>query len=130
MPTGPIQHLCPFNFGEPEIYNEEKRNSYKHGPWHTPPVFNAEHPSQFAPWIPPSEPSPEYDEAMQQLDIAAVQKDLTKLMTTSQAWWPADYGNYGERWSSYTLLVIDGMLLTSFRTLFHPFGLALLRKLP
>jgi catalase-peroxidase len=29
------------------------------------------------------------------LDLAAVQKDLEKLMTNSQEWWPADFGHYG-----------------------------------
>jgi catalase-peroxidase len=36
-----------------------------------------------------------YAEAFQELDLAAVKKDLEALMTTSQAWWPADYGHYG-----------------------------------
>ena len=29
------------------------------------------------------------------LDLAAVKRDLTMLMTDSQSWWPADYGHYG-----------------------------------
>ncbi|MEZ5744418.1 MAG: catalase/peroxidase HPI [Sphingomonadaceae bacterium] len=29
------------------------------------------------------------------LDLAAVKKDIEALMTTSQDWWPADYGHYG-----------------------------------
>jgi len=29
------------------------------------------------------------------LDLDAVIKDLHTLMTTSQSWWPADYGHYG-----------------------------------
>ena len=29
------------------------------------------------------------------LDLAAVKKELAALLTTSQEWWPADYGNYG-----------------------------------
>ena len=29
------------------------------------------------------------------LDLAAVKADIVKVMTTSQEWWPADYGHYG-----------------------------------
>ncbi len=29
------------------------------------------------------------------LDLEAVKKDITKVLTTSQEWWPADYGHYG-----------------------------------
>ncbi len=35
-----------------------------------------------------------YAEEFKSLDLAAVKKDLLELMTTSQDWWPADYGNY------------------------------------
>ena len=36
-----------------------------------------------------------YAEQFKILDLAAVKKDLTALMTDSQEWWPADYGHYG-----------------------------------
>jgi len=36
-----------------------------------------------------------YAEAFKSLDLAAVKKDIAALMTTSQDWWPADYGHYG-----------------------------------
>ena len=36
-----------------------------------------------------------YAEEFKSLDLDAVIKDLHALMTTSQAWWPADYGHYG-----------------------------------
>jgi catalase-peroxidase len=36
-----------------------------------------------------------YAEEFKSLDLAAVKKDLTALMTDSQDWWPADYGHYG-----------------------------------
>jgi catalase-peroxidase len=36
-----------------------------------------------------------YREAVKNLDIAALNKDLHTLMTDSQDWWPADWGHYG-----------------------------------
>ena len=36
-----------------------------------------------------------YREAVKKLDVAALKRDLTALMTDSQDWWPADWGHYG-----------------------------------
>jgi catalase-peroxidase len=36
-----------------------------------------------------------YAEQFKSLDIDALKRDLIELMTTSQEWWPADYGHYG-----------------------------------
>jgi catalase-peroxidase len=36
-----------------------------------------------------------YAEEFKKLDLAAVKQDIAKVLTTSQDWWPADYGNYG-----------------------------------
>ena len=37
----------------------------------------------------------DYAKEFESLDLEAVKKDLHELMTTSQDWWPADYGHYG-----------------------------------
>jgi len=37
----------------------------------------------------------DYRKEFKQLDYQALKKDLHKLMTDSQEWWPADYGHYG-----------------------------------
>ena len=36
-----------------------------------------------------------YREALKKLDVQALKKDLTAVMTDSQDWWPADWGHYG-----------------------------------
>ena len=43
----------------------------------------------------PMDPDFDYAKEFATLDIDAVVKDLTALMTDSQEWWPADYGHYG-----------------------------------
>ena len=37
----------------------------------------------------------DYASEFAKLDLAAVKKDINEVMTTSQDWWPADWGNYG-----------------------------------
>jgi catalase-peroxidase len=37
----------------------------------------------------------DYAEAFKSLDLAAVKQDIEDVLTTSQDWWPADYGHYG-----------------------------------
>jgi catalase-peroxidase len=43
----------------------------------------------------PMDKSYDYAAAFKSLDYDALKKDLFNLMTTSQDWWPADYGHYG-----------------------------------
>ncbi|MFE9121985.1 catalase/peroxidase HPI [Streptomyces sp. NPDC007172] len=37
----------------------------------------------------------DYAEAFKALDLPAVKRDIAEVLTTSQDWWPADFGNYG-----------------------------------
>ncbi|CAB4877458.1 unannotated protein [freshwater metagenome] len=37
----------------------------------------------------------DYEKEFNSLDLKALKRDVEKLMTTSQEWWPADYGHYG-----------------------------------
>ncbi len=43
----------------------------------------------------PMGPDFNYAEEFKTLDLDAVKADIAKVLTTSQPWWPADYGNYG-----------------------------------
>src|SRR5436190_2874693 len=43
----------------------------------------------------PMDKSFNYAEEFKKLDLKAIKKDIFELMTTSQDWWPADYGHYG-----------------------------------
>ncbi|MBP7515125.1 MAG: catalase-peroxidase, partial [Flavobacteriales bacterium] len=50
---------------------------------------------QHTPASNPLGPDFDYAEAFKKLDFKALKADLTKLMTDSQDWWPADWGHYG-----------------------------------
>jgi catalase-peroxidase len=43
----------------------------------------------------PMDKSFNYAEEFKSLDFAALKQDIYDMMTTSQDWWPADYGHYG-----------------------------------
>ena len=43
----------------------------------------------------PLGPSLSYRKELKKLDVKALKKDIKKLLTTSQDWWPADWGHYG-----------------------------------
>ncbi|MEM7215617.1 MAG: catalase/peroxidase HPI [Pseudomonadota bacterium] len=51
--------------------------------------------SQNSPQVDPMGEQFDYAEEFKSLDLQALKKDLTDLMTDSQDWWPADYGHYG-----------------------------------
>jgi catalase-peroxidase len=43
----------------------------------------------------PMGPDFDYSRAFASLDLAAVKQDIAEVLTTSQDWWPADFGHYG-----------------------------------
>ncbi len=48
-----------------------------------------------SPLIDPTDQGYDYAKEFESLDLAAVKADLVEAMTTSQSWWPADFGHYG-----------------------------------
>ncbi len=50
---------------------------------------------QHSPVSDPMDEDFDYAEEFSKLNLKAVKKDIEELMTTSQEWWPADYGHYG-----------------------------------
>ena len=50
---------------------------------------------QHSPLSDPMDKDFDYAEEFKTLDLDALKKDIEALMTTSQDWWPADYGHYG-----------------------------------
>ena len=60
-----------------------------------PDKINLEQLRQHSPESNPLGDDFDYAEAFSKVDQKALKKDIEKLMTTSQDWWPADWGNYG-----------------------------------
>ncbi len=60
-----------------------------------PSQLSLESLNQHAPRSDPMGEAFDYAKEFESLDLGAVVKDLTALMTNSQDWWPADFGHYG-----------------------------------
>lgn len=50
---------------------------------------------QYSPLTNPMDDDFDYGKEFLTLDLAEVKKEIIKVLTTSQDWWPADYGHYG-----------------------------------
>jgi catalase-peroxidase len=61
--------------------------------WPNQPDLRALH--QHAPSASPMDDDFDYAAEFKTLDVEALKKDIVDVMTTSQDWWPADYGHYG-----------------------------------
>jgi catalase-peroxidase len=89
--TQPSQGKCPFNHGaKMPVAGHGTGNR---GWWPNQLNLNILH--QHAPASNPMGADFNYAEEFKKLDYNALKADLTKLMTDSQDWWPADWGHYG-----------------------------------
>ncbi|MBK9393155.1 MAG: catalase/peroxidase HPI [Uliginosibacterium sp.] len=83
------EQKCPFGHGSRTTVSKQSNRDW----W--PDQLNLGILHQHAPASNPLGADFDYAAAFQQLDLAAVKKDLVALMTASQDWWPADWGHYG-----------------------------------
>ncbi|HEU0154136.1 MAG TPA: catalase/peroxidase HPI [Arenimonas sp.] len=83
---------CPFSSGNAPIHTQAGGPS--NGDW-WPNALNLKILHQHDKKSNPMGEAFNYAEAFKTLDLDAVVRDLTALMTDSQEWWPADYGHYG-----------------------------------
>ncbi|MEQ8361966.1 MAG: catalase/peroxidase HPI [Cyclobacteriaceae bacterium] len=85
------QGKCPFHGGEVK-YTAGGGTSNRDW-W--PNQLNLNILRQHAPISNPMGKNFNYSKEFNKLNLKAIKKDLTQLMTDSQDWWPADYGHYG-----------------------------------
>jgi catalase-peroxidase len=79
---------CPIGHGSQTTIETAKTDWW-------PKTLNLDILSQFDTKTDPYKSSFSYREELKKLDVDALKKDLHKLMTDSQSWWPADWGHYG-----------------------------------
>ena len=126
-PAKPIQDKagdiskCPVMAGPPEPYRNTAAGALSNRDW-WPNQLNLRILSQNSAKTNPLGEGFNYAEEFKKLDLEAVKKDIHALMTTSQDWWPADYGTYGPlfirmAWhSAGTYRVADGRGGASYGT--------------
>ncbi len=84
---------CPMGFTKDATRKPTSLGAYSIGDW-WPNQLNLKILDQNSPQSNPLGKNFNYAEEFKKLDIEAVKKDINTLMTTSQDWWPADYGSY------------------------------------
>jgi catalase-peroxidase len=83
---------CPFNHGQ--VNNPSAGSGNTNKDW-WPNRLNLSILRLHSSLSDPMDEGFKYADEFNKLDLKAVKKDIFELMTTSQDWWPADYGHYG-----------------------------------
>ena len=86
----PPEATCPFS----HAHQAPPSNGAANRDW-WPSQLNLRILEQPSPAADPMGAGFDYAEAFKTLDFVALKADLRTLMTSSQPWWPADYGHYG-----------------------------------
>ncbi|MDC0031278.1 catalase/peroxidase HPI [Candidatus Pelagibacter sp.] len=84
---------CPFTGAGTPPKHPTGRGTSNRDWW--PNSLNLKILSQHSPLVSPMDKKFNYAKEFKKLNLKALKKDLAKLMTDSQDWWPADYGHYG-----------------------------------
>ncbi len=94
--TGMLQALTALTAveEEPAVYGSTSAGAMSIGDW-WPNQLNLQILHQNSAKSNPMGEDFDYAEEFQKLDVEALKQDIDELMTTSQDWWPADYGHYG-----------------------------------
>ncbi len=87
------QSKCPFTGAGTSPKFPTGRGQSNRDWW--PNSLNLKILSQHSSLVDPMEKKFNYAKEFKKLNFKALKKDLSKLMTDSQDWWPADYGHYG-----------------------------------
>lgn len=82
---------CPFNHG---ALNQGAGGGTRNTDW-WPNLLKLNILRQHSSLSNPMDKQYNYADEFKKLDLKAVKKDIFQLMTTSQEWWPADFGHYG-----------------------------------
>ena len=87
------QSKCPFTGAGTPPKHPTGRGTSNRDWW--PNSLNLKILSQHSSLVDPMDKKFNYSKEFKKLNLKALKKDLAKLMTDSQDWWPADYGHYG-----------------------------------
>ncbi|MCY3950388.1 MAG: hypothetical protein OXF61_14465, partial [Acidimicrobiaceae bacterium] len=78
----------------PVLHDQANMGSLANQQW-WPEQLNLRPLGKNSPLIDPTDEQYDYAAEFESLDLTAVKADLAAAMTTSQEWWPADFGHYG-----------------------------------